>query len=133
MYAITRKLSSSTAPALVSVAICAVLPALQKSSFPGLLAPSVFEPIAAAAISVACLRLMARPSAQSAALVVVVMVATAMTCESFVFIMCLVSMYFARAVFSSRVDKAGQQQRLAHVTCIVDVLAVTGCAPSVRA
>jgi hypothetical protein len=133
MYAITRKLSSSTAPALVSVAICAVLPALQKSSFPGLLAPSVFEPMAAAAVSVACLRLMARPTARSVALVVVVMVATAVTCESFVFIMCLISVYFARAVFSSRVEKAGLQQRLDHVTCIVDVLAVTGCAQSARA
>jgi hypothetical protein len=126
MYSLTRTLTRSPTPALVAVALCAVMPALQKQSFPGLLSPAVFEPAAAAAASVAYLRLMAMPIARNVALVILAMVAVALTCETFVSIVCLISISFFREVFSSRVDKCGLQQRLAQVTCVVDVLAVKG-------
>jgi hypothetical protein len=128
MYAMTRSLSRSPTPALVAAALCAVIPALQKHSFPGLLTPAVFEPVAAAAVSVAYLRLMAMPTARNVALVVLAAIATAVTCETFLSVVCLISISFAREVFSHRVDKCGHQQRLAQVTCVVDVLAVTGVA-----
>ncbi len=126
MYVMTRKLSRSPAPALVSVFLGAVLPALQKVSFPGLLTPAVFEPVAAAAVCVAYLRLMVTPTAPNAAFVILALLAAALTCETFVAIFCLISISFTREVFSSRVDKCGQQQRLAQATCVVDVLALSG-------
>ena len=129
-YAVTRTLSHSPAPALVAVFLCAILPALHKSSFPGVLAPSVFEPLAAAVVCLGYLRLMACPSARAVAMLTLAAVATAVTSHSFVFLAGVISVSFARAVFSSRVDKVSQDKRLAQVTCIIDVMAVTGTAPS---
>ena len=130
MYAITRRLTRSAKPAAVAIALAAVLPALQKASFPGLLAPSIFEPLAAAAVSLLYLRLMAQPNAPRVAALVAALVMTAVTCETFIFIMCAVSVAFLRTVFSSRVDKVGAEARNGQVTCIIDVFAVTGCVPS---
>jgi hypothetical protein len=129
MYFITWRLAHAPTPAVVSVALSALLPVLQKSSFPGLLAPSVFEPFAAAAVSLAYLRLMEQPTARRVALLVVALVATAATCETFIFIMCTVSVVSLQAVLSSRVDKVCKEERSAQVTCVIDVLAVTGCYP----
>ncbi len=131
-YSITRRLSRSAAPALVAALLCAVLPALQTQSFPATLAPSVFEPLAAAAVSLAYLRLMQSPRAGNVALLTVALVATAITSEMFVFIACVVSLSSARAVFSSRVDKVSREERLEQVTCVIDVFAVTGMCARLR-
>lgn len=128
MYAITRRLSHSPAPALVALFLCALLPALQKSSFPGTLAPSVFEPLSAAAVCLAYVRLIAQPTARNVAPLVLALVASALTTETFVFIASVVSVSLMRAVFSRRVDKFCRDERLAQVTCAIDVLAAAGAA-----
>ncbi len=119
-------MSHSPAPALVSLFLCAILPALHKSSFPGVLSPSVFEPLAAAVVCLGYLRLMACPTPRTVAVLILAAVATAVTTHSFVFLAGVISVSFARAVFSSRVDKVSREKRLAQVTCIMDVMAVTG-------